>query len=266
MCPEVAVSVGMSRRLSTSVRRTRGRSARHLAAALALLTVVVGTACDRDVTVVGDDPLEVEAANAGMDALLVTGPTARRVAAHRLTPERVERWFAAQEALEAQAADDPTLAVGAEPGSGDDAIARAVAALEDRPGAADIIREAGLDVEEFVLTGLALHQALTAAGPAAPAEVRRLAARNVRFVNDHADLLARFRTQRGTSLAAAPEAAPADSVWWYDPFADSLVYGIGPAAAPAPDTLLPDTLPPDSLPPRTDTLPVPPPPPLPPPR
>ena len=221
-------------------RRPYLRPPRRAAAALAAALLLA--ACDRDVVVLDDDPMAVEAANAGMDALLVEGPTARRVAAHRLTAERVERWFAAQEALEAQSADDPALGGYGAVAGGDDAIERAVDALEERPGAEDAIRGSGMSVEEFVLTGLALHQALTASGPAAPTQVRRLAARNVRFVAEHADLLARFRTHRPTYVAEAP---PVDTLGWYDPFADTLVYD-QPAdtLAPSPDSVAIDTLPP----------------------
>lgn len=212
-----------------------------LAAALALAAAV---ACERDVAITDDDPRAVEAANAGMDALLVEGPTARRVAAHRLTVERVERWFTAQAALDADAADDPARGAPDAIGAADDPVAGAVAALEARPGAEAAIRGAGLTVEEFVLTGLALHQALTASGPAAPAGIRRLAAQNARFVAEHADLLAGYGPPRPSAIAEAPP--PTDSTWWYDPIADSLVYGIAPAAA-APSPPAADTLPPDSV-------------------
>ena len=114
-----------------------------------------------------------------------------------------------------------------------------------------------------MLTGLALHQALTASEPAAPAQVRRLAARNVRFVSENAELLSRFRTQRPTYVAAEPP--PPETPGRYDPFADTVLYDSG-AAAPLPiDSLGPDTLLPDTLPVPIDTMPPPVLPPVPPP-
>lgn len=243
--PKVAIRGGMLRAATT--RTSHPRSRPRIAALLAA-AALFGAGCDRDVVVVDDDPLAVEAANADMHSLLVSGATARRVAAHRLTAERVERWFAAQEALEAQSANDPGLGGDGAQARGDDAIERAVAVLEERPGAEEAIREAGLSTEEFVLTGLALHQALTASAPAAPAQVRRLAARNVRFVAENAGLLARFRTQRPTYVAEAP---PVDTAGWYDPFADTLVYGYDAAAPPPVDSVALDTL----APPGDTTLP-----------
>ena len=238
----------MTPRATPSRSRAPRLRSRSVLVATAVVLLVAG--CDRDVAVGGgEDPRAVEAANAGMDALLRDGRTARRVAAHRLTPERVERWFAAQEALDAQAADDPELGgIASEAAFGDDAIERAVEALEDRPGAPEAIEAAGLSVEDFVMTGLALHQALTASGPAAPAAVRRLAARNVRFVADHAELLSRFRTQRPAYVAEAPRAV--DTLgFYYDPFGDSLVYdAAGDVVIPPPDSTAADTTaPPDSL-------------------
>ena len=243
----------MRRPTSPPPHRRAATPRRRRTAFVAALALAAVAACERDVAITDDDPLAVEAANAGMDALLVEGPTARRVAAHRLTVERVERWFAAQEALDAEAADDPSRGAPDAISAADDPVERAVAALEARPGAEAAIRGAGLTVEEFVLTGLALHQALTASGPAAPDGIRRLAARNARFVAEHADLLAGYGPPRPSAIAEAPP--PTDSTWWYDPIADSLVYGIAPvAAAPSPPAV--DTLPPDSV--RVDSVGTPP--------
>lgn len=149
------------------------------------------------------------------DAMVTSGSSARRVADYELTEDNIERWFEADAALASAAEDDPAVAsrLAAESvrRSDRDPIRRAVAHLASIPEARDALEEAGITPDDFVLTGLALHQALLAADPHSPGTLRRLAARNAAFVERHADVLARYVERRPRYMATA-EPAPADDV------------------------------------------------------
>ena len=226
---------------------------------LVALVAAAGTGCDE----AGDreSPAAALAVEQATNDAVSAGESARAIAAYRLTTERVERWFAAQEELDALVASDPGIETRLRSArawrGGEAALGEAAARLEREPDVRAAIEGVGLTTRDFVMTALALHQALLAAGPGAPPELRRLAARNVGFVSENADVLRRYADGRPGYLAAAdtlgtsPEELTSfvDSLWT----ADSLAAGDTSGRAP---TLPTEPPPADSL------LPVPPPDPL----
>jgi hypothetical protein len=244
-------------------------------AAAAVLALALAAACsngERD-----QSPAAQVSAGAATDDIVSAGSTARQIAGYRLTNDRVERWFVAQENVDALVASDPTIenALGASRGwsRGGRAVDAAAERLAAEPRIREAIEAAGLTPRDFVMTALALHQALLAAGPGAPAELRRLAARNVRFVSANADVLRRYADQQPGYLATSPDSVPYDSLYGGVP-SDSVVYDTAadPALLPPSDSVPPDSLPdpslpppPDSMRPAPDSLPVPVPVPVPPP-
>jgi hypothetical protein len=204
------------------------------------------------------------------DAMVSSGASARRVADYELTEDGIERWFAADAAMAALAEEDSAvarrLAAESGPGGERDPIRRAVAHLAAIPEASEALDEAGMTPYDFVLTGLALHQALLATGPGSSPALRRLAARNSAFVERHADVLARYTERRPRYVASGepdPADAVADSVAWLDSVdaAGSVVpdsaYPVDTAMMPPPDTAFLDTLVPELPPPPAavpDTL------------
>ena len=206
-------------------------------------------------------------AGSATDRLVADGESAERVAAFRLTRSRIDRWLEAQEFLSLVATREPEVARivdgqgSGDPGAQSDAaIDEAIARLEASGPVREALSRVGTSPAEFVLTGLAMHQAFLASTPTAPERLRRLAARNLRVMQRHEALLQRARggdrlqyayldslgwTAGGDTLAAAGAV--------YDPWAPDTL-------APT-DTLAPrDTLtPPDSVPPPLpplDTLPA----------
>ena len=245
-------------------------------AAAAVLALALAAACsggERD-----QSPAAELSAGAATDDIVSAGSTARQIAGYRLTSERVERWFAAQDNIDALVASDPTVeaALGASRGwsRGGRAVDDAAERLAAEPRVREAIEAADLSPRDFVMTALALHQALLAAGPGAPAELRRLAARNVRFVSANADLLRRYSDQQPRYLATTPDSVYHDSLYGGVP-SDTVVQdtAVDPALLPPSDSMVPpDTLsdptlppPPDSTRPPPDRLPVPAPAPVPPP-
>ena len=217
-----------------------------------------------------ESPAAALAVDQATDDAVSAGESAREIAAYRLTTERVERWFAAQDELDALVAGDPGIEArlrGARTWRGGEAaLDDAAARLEGEPEVRAAIERAGLSARDFVMTALALHQALLAAGPGAPPELRRLAARNVGFVSEHADVLRRYADGRPDRLAAVDTlgaysdeelASYVDSLWAADTLAARDTLGVAPyPVAPAPADSLPTTAPPDSLAPPVVPAPV----------
>ena len=234
-------------------------AAARRSALLVALVVAAAAGCDEP----GDreSPAAALAVDQATDDAVSVGESAREIAAYRLTTERVERWFAAQDELDALVASDPAIEArlrGARTWRGGEAaLGDAAARLEREPAVRAAIEGAGLSTRDFVMTALALHQALLAAGPGAPAELRRLAARNVGFVSENADVLRRYADARPGQLAAADSSGAysaeeltsfVDSLWAADTLAarDTLGAPAYPVAPPSIDSLL-SVPPPDSL-------------------
>ncbi|HEU4628360.1 MAG TPA: hypothetical protein VFS08_01400 [Gemmatimonadaceae bacterium] len=255
---------------STKLGRGRGQYRAPRWAALVAGLVVLLACGDR--TPADTAELAAPASDSALaDAMVTSGASARRVADHALTLDNVERWFEADEALDALAEDDPEVArqladrLGLR--RGDDPIEGAAAHLAAVPGVRETLDEAGTTPYEFVLTGLALHQALLATDPGSPRTLRRLAARNSRFVEQHADVLARY-VERPPRYLATYESEPSDdmtdSVAWLDSAAaagdvalDS-AYAVDTLSATPLTTPLPlDTAVTPALPPDAPAVPVP---------
>ena len=260
-----------------------GRPGRRAAARLLGATLLAAVAaCDRGEAApyAGDPEGRVVTAGATADELVSSGATARRIAEVQLTAGLVERWFTAQERLDALAAGDADIRrlLDDRDGAarGRSAIAAATRHLERDDRVRDAIEGAGLSTEEFVLTALALHQALLATSPGAPPELRTLAERNMRFVDQHAGLLERLAAPRQPRVLASTDSVPLDAPFidtlgGYDAAPDDL--SPYPAAAyqitePAPDTTYrlapippvdPAPLPPVPLAPPGDSVRPPPP-------
>lgn len=215
------------------------------------------------------------------DQIVLDGATAREVAAFELTRARIERWLQAQEFLTVVAEQDPEVARllqgGGESGPDDPsaAIAAAIERLDANASVRDALGRVGTSPAEFVLTGLAMHQAFLASTPSAPERLRRLAAHNLRVMQRHEALFQRdraFDPQRYAYLDSLSWYAPGDTTGMgtpYDPYAaDTLAYpdSAWDSMRPPADSLgrAADSLRLDSLartrPPVVDTLP-----PLPPP-
>lgn len=252
---------------ASSRSERRGRAPRAVLRRVALLASMVALSACRD-RAPHDGALLAEPDEAVLaDAMVTSGASARRVADFALTLDNVERWFEADAALDALAEDDPGVArrLADAPGErrGDDPIARAAAHLSDVPGAREALEEAGTTPYEYVLTGLALHQALLATGPGSTPTLRRLATRNARFVERNADVLARYAERRPRYLATYepdPYDLATDTVVWMDTAAAAGDVTLDSAYAV--DTLAaPDTLPLAPIPMPVDTaLPIPEPP------
>jgi hypothetical protein len=254
-------------------RRARQTLGGRVVTALLALALAACSGGDRD-----QSPAAELSAGAATDDIVSAGSTARQIAGYRLTSERVERWFVAQDNIDALVASDPTVedALGASRGWSRDgrAVDDAADRLAAEPRVREAIEAAGLSPRDFVMTALALHQALLAAGPGAPVELRRLAARNVRFVSANADVLRRYADQQPGYLATTPDSVYYDSLYGGVP-TDTLVYdtAVDSALLPPSDSMVPpDTLsdpslppPPDPTRPAPDTLRVPAPVPVPPP-
>lgn len=251
----------------SSARRAAGR-APLLAALLVATAAACGGAGERE------SPAGAIAVEQATNDAVSVGESAREIAAYRLTAERIERWFLAQESLDALVASDPGIEArlrGARTWRGGaTALGDAAARLEREPEVRAAIEGAGLSTRDFVMTALALHQALLAAGPGGPPELRRLAARNVRFVSEHADVLRGYADAGPGYLAAGDSLGPADdaelasyvdSLWAADSLAavDTLGSAPSPVGAPPADSLRP-VAPPDTLAPPVVPTPVPPPP------
>ena len=244
-------------------------------------------------------PIPPPGGEALADAMVSSGASARRVADYELSEDNIEAWFEADAALAALAEEDAAVAERLERESATrrgerDPIRRSVARLDAVPEARDALDEAGMTPYDYVMTGLALHQALLAAAPASPPTLRRLAARNAAFVQRHADVLARYAERRPRYMASGdpddgdvPMPDPGDTLAWLDTataageLPPDSAYPVDtarpmPATLPAPgDTVapvvpapvLPATLPatlPESLPAPArpivpETLPTPPP-------
>ena len=248
-------------------RRGAGRRARpRPAAALAGALLAGSLACSdggndgrgffafarREAPAVSDARLS---AGSRTDQLVLDGETARRVAEFELTRARIDRWLMAQEYLSLLANDDPTAARiidgGGDADGTDDpstAIDMAIERLEQHGPVRDALARVGTSPAEFVLTGLAMHQAFLASSATAPEQLRRLAARNLRVMQRHEALFQRGRTLDPQQLAYQ------DSLGWYDP-ADTMA-AAGAVYDPwAYDTLARADSSSDSLPPPPDTLP-----------
>ena len=218
----------------------------------------------RDAPAVPDARLS---AGSGTDRLVLDGETAARVAEFELTRARIDRWLMAQEYLSLLANDDPAVARlidggGSDAGVDDPSLAieQAIERLEQYGPVRDGLARVGTSPAEFVLTGLAMHQAFLASSPSAPEELRRMAAHNLRVMQRHEALFQRGRVLDPQQLAYYDSLGwhyPGDTTmaagavydpWAYDTLtrADTLVDSLPPA----------DTLPPDSV--RTDSLPRPP--------
>lgn len=198
------------------------------------------------------------------DQLVLAGGTAQRIAAFELTRARIDRWLQAQDYLAAVAEQDPSVGrvlQGAddERGADDPAVAidQAIGRLQSHGAVQGALARLGSSPAEFVLTGLAMHQAFLASTPSAPERLRRLAARNLRVMQRHEALFQRSRE------VAPLRYAYLDSLGWYDPDDTTAVAGdpydpyADPYAADTTDTLaVPDSVW-DSLPRLPDTLPRP---------
>ena len=260
------------------------RAARRRLPVLIALVAVAAAGCDGGGE--RESPAAELAVSQATDDAVSGGESARRIAAYRLTTERVERWFSAQDELDALVAGDPGLEArlrGARTWRGGEAaLDDAAARLEREPEVRAAIEDAGLSTRDFVMTALALHQALLAAGPGGPPELRRLAARNVRFVSENGEVLRRYADGRPGVLAAADSLRGSsdeeltsfvDSLWAADTLAprdtlDAPAYPLDPPpdSLPAvpPDSLAPPVLPAPVVPrpviPPVDPTPAPPPP------
>lgn len=210
----------------TRGRRRRG-SGRTMGAFAVAALLALGAGCDREeAPAYGGDPEgRIVTAGRTADELVTRGETARRIAEVRLSGGLVERWFAAQERLDELAASDDDVRRLLDEGDGDgaagedadDAIDAATRRLERDSRVHLTIQEAGLTPREYVLTALALHQALLASSPGAPRELRSIAARNVRFVDRNAALLEQLSAPRPPRVLAY-----GDTVQYVGPFVDTL--------------------------------------------
>lgn len=215
----------------------RRRVSPHGARAWRVLTVALAVA----LMACGDggrdsDELARTTDEALANEMVTSGASARRVADYELTTENIERWFAADAALASLAQEQPAVASRLAEQSvrrrDRDPIRRAVAHLASVPEAREALDEAGMTPYDFVLTGLALHQALLAAGPGSSPTLRRLAARNAAFVERHGEILARYAERRPRYVARG-EPEPVDSM--------SLVDSLGGLDTLAMDSLAPDS-------------------------
>lgn len=194
---------GTGRRDGLGTRTRRWAGAWRTAGVVVALMLVVIAGCDREVAPAYDGDPEGRVVTAGTtaDDLVTHGETARRIAEVELSAGLVERWFTAQERLDELAMVDPGVrrmldARGGDGSGRGDAIEGAVRHLEREARVRDAIEASGLSTREFVMTALALHQALIASGPGAPRALRSLAARNVRFVDRHGELLEQLAMPR----------------------------------------------------------------------
>jgi len=205
-------------RRPAAARRSPAAWRAALAAAAALLVITAVAACDpgeRDRGLAGTDTARGDVDTARADS------GARRAGAERtaaldyiITEERYQRWVAAQRVLDTLPNLPPPP--GLDPDRVTEAdIARAVAYLERDPRVRAAFRQAGLDAREYVMTAVALDQALVMTTRPTSARYRGVPRRTLDLVAGRREDLealrsaARYRiTERAAEQAAdTPRAA-----------------------------------------------------------
>ena len=169
----------------------RGSAERHSlrrAAGWALLAVLATSlvACG------GDARAEHDALShgAGGDVVLPSGPAL----AHTVTSDDYRRWLAAEAALQGIGRTGIARTIPLTTSS-DDEVEEVAERIESDTTARAAIEDAGLSVEQYVRTTVALEQALTVSSPEESLRFRDLPAENVVVVDRHRNEIRRARAR-----------------------------------------------------------------------
>ena len=154
-------------------------------------TLVAATACGTRMDAAADTTLLT---TSGGD--VASAPITAQGLDHTVTSESYRRWVAAERALGSIGVDDLAERIPTE-GVTEGDVARIVAAISANARVREAIESAGIGVEEYVMTTLALEQALTTTNPDARVRYRRVPEENIILTD-------RYRTDIERTRAASP--------------------------------------------------------------